>query len=132
MVAVPGVPGIPNPFSALQRAGGRIVSGTAVTKPREDLEYLTEADILKKKSDGTYFYADPLGRPDYSMIGLPKTKTSLEFGGYTNLIPDQSVMRFMREMDAYQGKNTMFPFRSNKDKVAPIYDSLVVNMAMLI
>ena len=124
VVAVPGVPGIPNPFSALQRAGGRIVSGTAVTKPREDFEYLTEADILKKKSDGTYFYADPLGRPDYSMIGLPKTKTSLEFGGYTNPIPDQSVMRFMREMDAYQGKNTMFPFRSNKDKVAPTYDSL--------
>lgn len=124
VVAVPGVPGVPNPFSALQRAGGRIVSGTAVSKPREDFEYLTEADILKKKSDGTYFYADPLGRPDYSMIGLPKTKTSLEFGGYTNPLPDQDVMRFMREMDAYQGKNTIFPFRKNKDKVAPTYDSL--------
>ena len=43
------IAGVPNPFSSLQRAGDRIVSGTAVSDPREDVIYLTEADILKTK-----------------------------------------------------------------------------------
>ncbi len=101
--------GVPNPFSALQRAGDRIVSGGAVRDPREDVLYLTEKDILQKNSDGSFVYANEFGEPDYRMIGLPKTGT-------------QSVMRFIREMDAYQAKNSIF--RSDKDKSAPRYDTL--------
>ena len=99
---------MPNPFSSLQGLEIELVSGSAVTDPRNDFDLLTEEDILEK-FDGTYIYANPLtGEPDYNLIGLPKTKTSLEFGGYTNLIPDT---RFMRLLDAYQAKNSMFPFR---------------------
>ena len=103
------IAGVPNPFSSLQRAGDRIVSGTAVTDPREDVEYFTEDDILQQKPDGTYVHADKLGRPDYRKIGQPK-------GG------SQIIVRFMEEMDAYQAKNSIF--RSDKDKSAPRYDTL--------
>ena len=103
------IAGVPNPFSSLQRAGDRIVSGTAVSDPREDVIYLTEADILKTKPDGSFVYADQFGEPDYRMIGLPKTGT-------------QTMIRFIKEMDAYQAKNSVF--RSDKDKSAPRYDTL--------
>ena len=103
------IAGVPNPFSSLQRAGGRIVSGQGVTDPREDVIYLTEADILQKNSDGSFVYADQFGEPDYRMIGLPKSGA-------------QTVMRFIKEMDAYQAKNSIF--RSDKDKSAPRYDTL--------
>jgi len=103
------IAGVPNPFSSLQRAGGRIVSGQGVTDPREDIVYFTEADILQQNADGSYVYADQFGEPDYRMIGLPKTGT-------------QVIMRFIKEMDAYQAKNSVF--RSDKDKSAPRYDTL--------
>ena len=103
--------GIPNPFSSLQRAGGRIVDPGS-TRPREDVEYFTEKDILKQNKDGSFVYANSLGEPEYALIGLPKTGAQ------------QTILRFIKELDAYQAKNSLFPFRNSKAKTAPRYDSL--------
>ncbi len=103
--------GFPNPLSSLQRAGGRIVDPGS-TRPRGDVEYFTEADILEQNADGSYVYANSQGEADYALIGLPKTGEG------------QTIVRFIKELDAYQAKNSLFPFRNDKEKTAPRYDSL--------
>ena len=101
--------GVPNPLSSLQRAGGRIVD-PGLTRPRDDQEYYTEADILETNDDGTYVFALPDGTPDYRVVGLPKSDTA------TN------VLDILKKLDAYQSKDSMF--RSEADRNAPLYDTL--------
>lgn len=100
--------GFPNPFSSLQRAGGKIID-PGVTQPREDKQYYTEADILAKNEDGTFVHALPDGTPNYYMVGTPK-------GGMT------AISDFFQELDAYQAKDSISG--DEYDKNAPRYDTL--------
>lgn len=102
--------GIPNPASGLQGGVDRTIMGSGYTRPRDDFEYITEADIFEKLPNGKYKYAGLDGQPDYAYIGLPKED------------PTNIIGRFMSELDAYQAKNSAFPFRKDKEKNVPVYD----------
>jgi len=104
--------GIPNPYSALQSGVDRTIMGSGYTRPRGDFEYITEADIFEKLPGGEYRYAGLDGQPDYAYIGLPKQDGANIIG------------KFMRELDAYQSKNSAFPFRKGNEKNVPVYDQL--------
>jgi len=100
---------IPSPVSSLQRAGGRIVDPT-VLRPRADVEYYTEQDILAKNEDGTFVFAKSDGTPDYGMIGLPKN----DFGS--------AISKIRSNLSAYQSKDSFF--RDEYDRNAPVYDTM--------
>lgn len=101
--------GLPNPLSSAQDAVTRTFVGSGSTRPREDVQYWTEADILQTDEDGNYIHVDALGDPDYSKIGMIKNG-------------DDVVLRFIKELDAYQSRNSLF--KSDEDKNAPSFDTL--------
>ena len=101
--------GFPNPVSSLQRATGRIID-PGLTRPREDQEYYTEADILATNEIGRYVFELPDGTPDYRMVGLPKSDAG------------STMLNIFKKLDAYQSKDSMF--RSEADRNAPLYDTL--------
>ena len=114
VATVPGIPfaGIPNPYSSLQRAVDRMISGSVTKDPREDVEYYTYSDIEQQNEDGTYVHATRTGKPDWKKVGTPK-----------NLSGD-ILYKFIVEMDAYQSKNSAFEFKDEDDKLAPRLDTL--------
>jgi len=101
--------GIPSPVSSLQRAAGRMVDPSAI-RPREDVTFYTEQDVLQKNKDGTFRYAKADGTPDYRMVGMVKN----DFGS--------QIMGIFKSLDAYQSKDSMF--RDESDRNAPVFDTL--------
>lgn len=105
--------GLPNPLSSLQRMFQRLADPTGV-RPREDIVYFTEKDILERVTDrdGTerYKYAMIDGSPNYALIGLPKTDDG------------RKIVEFFSEMSALQSKDSFV--RDERDLNAIIYDTL--------
>ncbi len=101
--------GIPSPVSSLQRARGRMID-PSVLRPRGDVTYYTEKDVLEKNEDGTFKYAKADGTPDYKLVGMPKT----DFGS--------QIVSLFKTMDGYQSKDSFF--RDENDRNAPVFDTL--------
>ena len=105
--------GLPNPLSSMQRMIQRLRDPTGV-RPREDIEYYTEADALSTfvDSDGVerYKYARVDGSANFGIIGLPKTDTG------------RSIIELFSEMNALQSKDSFF--RDERDYNAVVYDTL--------
>jgi len=103
------IAGVPSPASALQRSFGRMQDPT-VLRPRGDLEYYTEQDILETRPDGSYKFSLPDGSPDYRMVGMVKNDMTTQ------------IASTMRKLSAYQSKDSFF--RDEYDRNAPVYDTL--------
>lgn len=107
------ITGLPNPLSSMQRMIQRLVDPTSV-RPREDIQYYTEEDILETyvDEDGTtrYRYEEIDGSPRYKLIGQPKTDEG------------RKVFEFFAEMNALQAKDSFF--RDERDYNAVVYDTL--------
>lgn len=106
--------GVPNPLSSLQNAFDRLFNGGAYTVPREDMEYITEEDILNTTNrDGTLKYANIDGEPDYRYIGQVKSDAT------------STLIRFVQELDAYQAKGSLAKnARGTNEKNVKRYDTL--------
>jgi len=101
--------GFPNPMSGLQRMINRI-NDPIKTKTTVPLEYYSIKDAKQKKEDGSLVYEHPAGGPDYRIVGLAKNDTTTQF------------MTIIKQMDAYQSKDSMF--RDEKDRNVVLFDTL--------
>jgi hypothetical protein len=105
--------GLPNPLSSMQRLIQRLNDPTGV-RPREDIEYYTEADALTTYTDADgverYKYAKIDGSANFDIIGLPKTD-----GG-------RKIVELFSELNALQAKDSFF--RDERDYNAIVYDTL--------
>ena len=122
---------VPSPVSSLERMFARMADPTRV-KPREDFEYYTLEDIEKevgRDENGLpiYQFSLPDGRPDYRMVGLPKSKAGKRSD------PNRVVIEFFQEMNALQAKDSFvrqaandlgLPVADERDLNAVEYDSL--------
>ena len=101
--------GFPNPMSGLQRMINRI-NDPIKTKTTVPLEYYSIKDAEQKNEDGSLVYEHPAGGPDYRIVGLAKNDTTTQF------------MTIIKQMDAYQSKDSMF--RDEKDRNVVLFDTL--------
>ena len=114
---------LPNPLSSFQRMFERLADPVN-TKPRDDIEYYTIADVEKLVDDGKgglkRQYADSIGRPDYDLVGLPKTDLGDKVSGYLQhmhsyMVKDSFVRTYLNENGV--------PVPDERDLNAPLYDS---------
>lgn len=101
--------GVPNPWSALQRSGARILDPTRVT-PRDDMEYYTLEEVQAGAADGDARFLLPNGETDFRMVGMPR-------GDW-----EASAKQIFGALDAYQAQDSVF--RSERDTNAVMYDTL--------
>jgi hypothetical protein len=101
--------GVPNPWSALQRSGARILDPTRVT-PRDDMEYYTLEEVQAGAAAGDARFLLPNGETDFRMVGMPR-------GDW-----EASAKQIFGALDAYQAQDSVF--RSERDANAVMYDTL--------
>jgi len=101
--------GVPNPWSALQRSGARILDPTRVT-PRDDMEYYTLEEVQAGAAAGDARFLLPNGETDFRMVGMPR-------GDW-----EASAKQIFGALDAYQAQDSVF--RSERDTNAVMYDTL--------
>jgi hypothetical protein len=116
---------VPSPVSSLERMFARMADPTRV-KPREDFEYYTLEDIrnqvgVDENGGPIYRFALPDGRPDYRMVGLPKSKAGMQRSD-----PSRIAIEFFQEMNALQAKDS-FVRQAANDLGLPVADERDLN-----
>ena len=115
--------GVPNPMSSLERMFMRLADPTKV-KPREDFDYYTIEDVRKividENGKETWAFSLADGKPDYSVVGLPKSQA----GDRTD--PASYLKEFFQEMNSLQAKDS-FVRQTLNDLGAPISDERDLN-----